>query len=453
LHYVGYPIDQQRIKIHLENILKLHRGDGWYSDRGRFDYYTAWIFNFLTPLINELYANKYEKELALKIKQNSNLFVEKFIHFFDDESRVIMWGRSSSYRNTITAPLIYNSIQNNAAIEPKEANRISFQSMEHFFYNNNMLSNGLPTLGYYHAHDNIIQPYSCPASPLMLGWVFCALLIDDDHSFWAASTNDNVSNYNEIGEVHVHNIDGPGISLWRYPENGTVELKTSKVNTTKTKLYTPHYARLAFSSLLPYETDGHDFSTMQYTVIKGGKVYHPNIINSFDYSDEILTREFSYQYKFLTRKTLLAQETPIRYGTLRVDKYIGKVKDFVSFSSYGIPEFETQIIVSKLEKDNAEAYVLDNGKYQLAFVLYYGFHQVRIENREGMNPISDKSSVVVSELASNNNDNRIVISSVLIKKSDEKFTRDELFQVENYKITQDYVEILLPNSNTTIFKI
>ncbi|MGX9418812.1 DUF2264 domain-containing protein [Vibrio sp. WJH972] len=452
LHSVGYPIDQSRIKQHLQNIVNLHVGDGWYSDRGRFDYYTAWIYNFLGPLVNELYANQYEKELALQIDQNANLFINNFVHFFDDESRIIMWGRSSSYRNAITVPLIYNSIQKNRAIEPEKANQISFQAMEHFFENENMLTNGLPSLGYYRAFDEIIQPYSCPASPLMLGWIFCALLIDDDHRFWDAS-NEGISSDSEcLKETQITNVEGPGISLWRYPESGTVELKVSKVNTTKTKLYTRHYSRLAFSSLFPYEIDGEDFATMQY-VVKGSKLYHPNIIDAFDHSDGIFRREFKYQYRFLESKSIKAQEVPVKYGTLRVDNYKGKVNDRVTLSSYGMPEFEDNIIVSKVEKQDAEAHILDNGKYQLAFILYYGFEETRVEQRKGTNPISEKSSVIVAKLATHCGDPVIAISSILVKKSGEKFTESELFQVSSYKIYQDHVELQWNSSGATVFNI
>lgn len=166
---------------HYDRIKQFYVGDGWFSDGEgeKFDYYNAWAFHYSLYWINNIDPN-FDQEF---IKVSSGKFSEKFKFFFG-KNGFPFFGRSVCYRLAAPAPLIASYLMKLDVVDEELAAR-SFDATWKHFIENDALTNGVPTQGYYEKDLDFLDNYSGPASSLWsLRSLILLLQIPRGTGFW-----------------------------------------------------------------------------------------------------------------------------------------------------------------------------------------------------------------------------------------------------------------------------
>ena len=196
----GFEIQEEILKDHLQHIMALYSGDGWYSDDPCYDLYNPWGYHFYGMLWCHWYGYENEPELARIITERNNEFSKDWPKFYSREGKQLMWGRSLIYRFGCSAGLGAHFLSDNPVIDPGFARRLASANMLQFLGKEELFVNGVPCLGYYGPFDPLIQFYSCAASPFWVAKIFVALSLPKDSPFWTAEENDGF--WGELGRRH-----------------------------------------------------------------------------------------------------------------------------------------------------------------------------------------------------------------------------------------------------------
>ena len=177
LHQHGYPANKDIMRDHASCILSYYAGDGWYRDGHLFDYYCPWAFHVYGPLWNEWYGYEEEPYIAKKIEAILNKLIETYPAFFDKNSHVTMWGRSSVHRSAASAPLAANFLLKNPTADPGLSRRILSGSLLQFITEKrNVLSIRSLPLVFMELFRALIQSYSCAASAFWIAKLLSCVL-------------------------------------------------------------------------------------------------------------------------------------------------------------------------------------------------------------------------------------------------------------------------------------
>ena len=254
LYMNGYPIDEDIMRDHAQNILHYYVGGGWYRDGQSFDYYSCWAFNMYTGIWNTWYGYEKEPYIAAKFEENSNELMKTYPDFFDRDGFTNMWGRSGIYRNAATSSFDGNLMMRNYDIDPGLARRICSGSLLQFFERDDFLWNGVPTLGFYGPFVPLVQGYSCAESPMWLAKALLCLHFPEDHPFWTAKENNGTWDKLEKNETKVTTLNGPALCFANHEANGITELRTGKMVKNKHDLHGIwNYGKLVYNSKFPWE--------------------------------------------------------------------------------------------------------------------------------------------------------------------------------------------------------
>lgn len=448
LYREGYEIDEEIMREHGQSILSYYAGNGWYRDGHRFDYYTPWAFQVYGPIWNVWYGYEKEPYIAEKIEQYANELVRCFPSMFDRDGHVTMWGRSSLYRNAATAPFAADFLLREPAAEPGLARRINSGALLQFLCREDVFVNGVPGLGFYGPFLPAVQGYSCAESPFWIANPFVALCLPDTHPFWTATEHNG--DWETLGKTEVTSIvmDGPGIVADHQGGAGAAEFRTAKGLFAPGDEYIRYYVRLAFHSHFPWEDfDYRGAEAMQYSLTYGkeetGRV--PNIMLYGGVRDGVLYRKeyFDFCHSFQGGASLELGDFSVANGMIRVDRMRIPDSPFtLTMGAYGMPAHAKGQPMEPVcrEENNAQAMILNNGKRQLALVIYHGFERLEVKRRSGVSAFGGESMLIYGVCRRERYYEcgpGVLVSAVLTKEGDAPWSDEELFPIRELRFGAD----------------
>ncbi len=452
LHMNGYPIDEDIMRDHAQNILHYYVGDGWYRDGQSFDYYSCWAFNMYTAIWNNWYGYEKEPYIAQKFEENSNELMKTYPLFFDRDGFTNMWGRSGIYRNASTSPFDANFMMKKSTMDPGLARRICSGSLLQFLQRDDFLWNGVPTLGFYGPFIPLVQGYSCAESPMWLAKALLCLHLPEDHPFWTATENNGTWEELKPNETKVTTLDGPALCMANHEANGITELRTGKMVKDKSDSHGIwNYGKLVFNTKFPWEsTPAEGVESQQYVLqymdSEGEKPITPNTTFWHGEKDCVLYRRQFWEYEPQTethwRTAIDLADFTVPYGIIRADK----IRMFrrplrLTLGSFGFPDNGTEVITR--EKDGYKAIILKGSNHtgkekQLAFTIMDGWSDIKLVKSTDTNPDSKNSIVVYAETTRTKQygyEPYFLISQTITKEDLADFTDDEIFPVKEITYT------------------
>lgn len=429
----GYAIDQDRLKSLLEKCLADYRGAGWYTDSPYYDYYSMWAFQMYGTLWTMFYGDKIYPEYAARFRTHLRDMANYYPYMFAEDGKMIMWGRSISYRMgaAVTFPLL-GTLQDQS-INYGWMRRIASGSLLQFLQHPEFLDEGVPTLGFYGAFDPAVQEYSCRGSVYWLGKFFLGLLLPEDNVFWSAKENNGAWDKEIKQEKPLLTFaKGSNILTTDYKHIGAAELR-AWCNSKQTGYYqgTENYNKLAYNSAFPWQADGKQGEIAMNYTFKTAKGWESLRMYNFN----------KYEQEVYYRDAVLASDETVKMqladlcltnGILRVDRFEGDKNQVIRLGHYALPQLPGNTIQQKTVRyKGQEAIVMDNGVYQLAFVSLLGWHTPELVPCENLHPEAAKSGVlnVQKEVAKGTN----LACLMLWKRSGEKWTNKELFPIREVK--------------------
>lgn len=431
----GYPIDELKLKGHMNALLTMYAGDGWYRDGLLFDYYTPWAFHVYGPVWNSWYGYDHEPEIAALIEAHSNDFIKTFNHFFDNNGQMVMWGRSNIYRTAVSSPFSANLLLEKSLVSPGQARRIMSGNLLQFVTKESTFVDGMLSLGYHGLFKSVIQAYSCSASPMWFGKVFACLYYPEAHPFWREKEQ---TVWERHEGIQLTELKGPGINVINRKRSGSTEIIPSKISMTKGDPRLQAYSRLAFSSDFPWEAmNPSGINTMQYTLKYGDEwLGIPNKILYCGSVDGVIYRraifEVTGNYGFDPSMDLA--EIPLEKGVLRIDRVRIDQKDFaLILGHYGLPVGAEGYEVIRMNTTDCSGAVVKSEHGSVAMMTIAGWDEVAYEERYGRNPVCDKSVVVYSKMNRTERyvGTQLLLTVLLNSPGQEEFLEEELIPVEN----------------------
>ena len=461
LNMEGYPIDHEIMLDHAQAILAYSVGDGWYRDGHSFDYYSCWAFNVYGPLWNLWYGYENAPGLAKRFEEQSNRLMETYADFFDKDGFTNMWGRSNIYRNASTSAFDGNFFLKKPDMDPGLARRICSGSLLQFFGREDVVKNGVPTLGFYGQFDPLVQGYSCAESPFWLGKAFLCLHLSADHPFWTAKENNGTWDKLPEKGVKVTTLNGPALCFSNHNANGETILRTGKVLKNQGDTHGMwNYSKLCFNTKYPWESmpkaeecekwngTAQNFETdlvesQQYVLkdLTAGYKIKANATFWYGEKEGVLYRRQFFDYNLHTEahwtQAVNLADFTVPYGIIRVDKHrLHRRPVRFTLGAYGFPDNGTQII--RKECGSAKAIILKGKDFcgnekQLAMTVYDGWDTLELVRSTGTNPDSENSIVVYAVGDKKKHygayEFYTMISQVITKESHEDFTEEELFPI------------------------
>ena len=449
LHNEGYPIDKEIMADHAQAILNYYVGDGWYRDGQSFDYYSCWAFQVYAPLWNLWYGYENEPYLAAKFEAYSNSLMKTYGDFFDKDGHTNMWGRSNIYRNAATSAFAGNLFLRKSEINPGLARRISSGSLMQFLGREDLLINGIPSLGFYGQFAPLVQGYSCAESPFWLGKAFLCLYFDATHPFWSSAENNGSWEHLSDGSIKETVLNGPALCFTNHSSSGETILRSGKVCKVRDDLPGMwNYSKLSYNSKYPWEatplsTDG-TVESQQYVLedhVRDCK-YYGNATFWHGMRDGILYRRQFFHYNLETEMHWLhavnLADFPVKNGLIRADKIrLFHAPVTITLGSYGFPDNGTEVLERTCE--NAKAVILKGRNAtglakQMAMTIYDGWESLHIAKSQGTNPDSANSLTIYATTTRHKQyggaEPYLLISQVITKESHEDFTEEELFPIK-----------------------
>lgn len=444
LHMEGYEVDEDIMRDHAQAILSYYSGDGWYRDGQCFDYYSCWAFNVYTAFWNLWYGYEKEPYLAARFEENSNKLMETYGSMFDRDGWTNMWGRSNIYRNGATSAFVGNLFMKNHKADPGLARRISSGSLMQFLSRDDLLCNGVPSLGFYGPFSPMVQSYSCAESPFWLAKAFLCLGLEKEHPFWTAAECGGVWDELAEGETRVTTLEGPGLCIANHEANAATELRTGKaVKRPEDQNGMWNYCKLAYHTKFPWEAEPTPgVETQQYVLkdeTRDGEQRANAVLWHGEKAGVLYRRSFfgfssSLEYQWTPAVDLADFTVP--YGLVRADKIRLFQKPLkLTLGSYGFPDNNTQVI--RRERAGAKAIILKGCDHmgrerQMAMTVFDGWDELTLVRSKGTNPDSENSIVICAALERKKQygyEPYLLISQTLTRDSLEDFSDEELFSV------------------------
>jgi hypothetical protein len=178
------------LEKNLTKVRDLHVDSGWFIDGDKFDFYSAWSLQFYPLFWAQWDGNDYPS-LRDEFYYRNDLFLQSYPHIFSRQGWMPMWGRSLCYRFAASSPLAVAFMRPGLpAIDPGFARRLCSGNLLQFLQNPDFLLHGIPSLGFYGQNPELVDSYSCVASPFWCAKLFMALLLAEDNPFWTARENE-----------------------------------------------------------------------------------------------------------------------------------------------------------------------------------------------------------------------------------------------------------------------
>jgi hypothetical protein len=440
----GYAINEKLLVDYLEKSLQHYRGEGWYNDSPAYDYYSMWAFQMYGILWSELYGNRYYPEIAKKYIANFSDLKHNYPYLFSRDGKMIMWGRSISYRYASIIPFPLMGFENAPGTNWGWMRRIASGTLMQFMEHPGFMKDGVPTLGFYGPFEPAVQMYSCRGSVYWGGKVFFGLLVPESHPFWTAVENEGAWE-EELQKGKVYNKFQPASELLitDYPNIGASEVRSWCYATVAGDWQkfrsSENYNRLAYNSAFPWQADGENGEVAMNYVIKNNKneweAWRLYTFKSF--TDEIYYRDVTLETNKDVQMNLADITLP--NGILRVDRKKGTEAASMRLGHYALPQLGKKIKTKTQKVNGKKATIIDNGHYQLAMVPLLGWSSTEAVTATGLHPESSNSKVIVvsNTPETGSKANQVYATLMLWKKSGEKWSANELLPLKEITPSPD----------------
>jgi hypothetical protein len=432
----GYAVNEALLRQYLAQSLADYRGEGWYNDHPAYDYYSMWAYQLYGRLWAHWFGERYYPELARRFEANFADMKDNYPLLFGRDGKMILWGRSCSYRFASVAPLPLLGLENRTDVNYGWMRRIASGVLLQFLTHPKFMDQRVPTLGFYGAFEPAVQVYSCRGSVYWMGKVFLGLLVPADSPFWTAVENEGPW-AGEFRRDTVVNKFQPASSILitDYPNLGAAEVRAwchERVATDWQQFRSSeNYNRLAYNSAFPWQADGPDGEVaMNYLVENKDRKWEALRLYTFrKFEDGIYYRSAELETDTCVRFDLA--DLPIANGTLRLDRVTAAEPTTVRFGHYALPKLGAAVRTEEREQRGRRATILDNGEYQLALVPLAGWDAAEVVRAHGLHPQSDESAVIdVRHAYDPRTEGTHLFATLLLwKRSGEAWTDAELFPV------------------------
>jgi len=439
----GYPVNEKLLVEYLDKTLNHYRGEGWYNDSPAYDYYSMWAFQMYGVIWAEYYGNRYYPEQAKKFMTNFSDLKDYYPYLFSRDGKMIMWGRSISYRYAAVTPFPLMGFENDPKTNYGWMRRIASSTLLQFFQHPDFMKDGVPTLGFYGAFEPAVQMYSCRGSVYWGGKVFLGLLVPKDNPFWKAVENEGAWETEfEKGKVYNKFSKGTNILITVYSTIGASEIRawchaTAAGDWQKFRS-TENYNRLSYNSAFPWQADGDKGEVaMNYVILNNKKKWEPLRLFTFKkFVDGVYYRDAVLE----TNKNVRLQlaDFPMPNGILRVDKVNCSDTVKLRLGHYALPQLQGEISQEIRTVKGHEVRIISNGVYQLAMVTVNGWEKMETVHSKGLHPESLTSEVlnVSDTYFPGKNHQKTYCTLMLWKKAGESWTDDELVPIHKISISE-----------------
>ena len=457
----GYSINKNLLTEYLQKTLDHYRGEGWYNDNPAYDYYSMWAFQMYGMVWSEYIGKKYYPKFAQQFLDNFKEVKDYYPYMFSRKGEMIMWGRSISYRYASIAPFPLMGYENDSKTNYGWMRRIASGTLLQFLQNPDFLKDSVPTLGFYGAFEPAVQSYSCRGSIYWSGKAFLGLLVPENNPFWTATENEGAWE-KELAKGTVSNKfqKGSGIMITDYPNIGASEIRAwchvQVIGTGEPFRGSENYDRLSYNSAFPWQADGENGEVAMNYVIKNKDnkwealrlFTFKKFENGIYYRNAELETNKNIQFKLA--------DIPLPDGILRVDKIVSPDSVNLRLGHYSLPQLKAHIKEEIRNINGHQVRIINNGIYQLAIISLEGWSSMEFVQSKGLNPISEQSEVInVSDKFSAKKTSQKIYSTLMLwKKTDEKWTDNELIPVKKmqYSANKNSVTILFRNGERKIVK-
>lgn len=430
----GYPVDEKLLQSHLDHLLMLESGEGWFRDKSH-DYYTAHVYQLYGSVWNRFYGRKNEPGRAAEIDRQFNRFIASYPRIFSRSGKVNMWGRSILYRMGASASLPAAFLRGGEpGIDPGFARRLASGALLQFVTHPKFFENGVPALGYYGHFEPALQSYSCSASPFWMFMNFTALALPADDPFWTAVENEGL--WTALGsESRGELLSGAGLLLVNHGSTGTSEIVNGKAHNAD-----PSYCRLRYDTDFPWEADSVGGTTAAEISLftpggkssgKGGGGPFPETVNLAGLRDGVLYRQAIFANDRNGGEPPFADMADIVLpgGHLSVVRLRKVSPCELREGHYGLPHDGSEAVVTERTVDGRKALIASIPGRQLALTNYRGWDDARAERHEGLNPAAGASTVLsVSRKDETRYGSPDLLISVMLHKTDDKPWPDDALQ-------------------------
>lgn len=444
----GYTVNETLLKEYLQKSLNDYRGEGWYNDNPAYDYYSMWGFQMYGILWSEYFGKKYYPDFARQFKNNFKEVKHYYPYMFSKSGKMIMWGRSISYRYAAVAPFEMMGFENDSTTNYGWMRRIASGTVLQFLQNPMFMKDSIPTLGFYGPFEPAVQSYSCRGSVFWSGKAFLGLLVPADNPFWTAKENDGPWEF-KFKKNHVYSkfSNHTNILITDYPNIGASEVRAwcnvPVIGASEPFRGSENYNRLSYNSAFPWQADGNNGEVSMNYVVKNIdnkwealRLYtFRNFKDGVYYRDAVLETNKKIQFKLA--------DIPLPNGILRIDKVrcddpaLKMIQ--LRLGHYALPEMQVPIseLTSKIGK--FQVHSIDNGKCQLAMIPLEGFKHTEYVHCTGLNAQSHRSTVInaFDTFIPGNKKYKFYITLELWKNAGKNWTNSEIEVVKQIKIDQN----------------
>ena len=452
----GYGINEKLLVDYVERTLQHYSGDGWYHDAPAYDYYSMWAFQMYGPLWAHFFGEKYYPDYAKQFQENFKPLKNNYPYTFSRNGEMIMWGRSMSYRFASTIPLALTGLQQDPSTNFGWMRRIASGALLQFLKNPNMLSEGIPTLGFYGAFEPTVQSYSCRGSVYWMGKAFLSLLLPEQNPYWAAKENEGPwKDQFRKGQVYNKFEDSANLLITNYPNIGASEVRVwchvKAIGAGESFRSSENYNRLSYNSAFPWQADSMEgVVSMNYIFKNKSGAWEPFRLYTFRkyeqgiyYRDAVLETDSNIKFNLA--------DIPLANGILRIDKSNSSEAIDMKLGHYALPEINGPV---KKETRTVKGYpvqIINNGIYQLAMIPLKGWTTMHTFHAKGVHPASKESEVInVEDFFAPENGRFVYATLMLWKKAGEKWTDDELIPVRNITEKENTLIVQMLNGDKKV---
>ncbi|GGK72341.1 DUF2264 domain-containing protein [Rufibacter glacialis] len=438
----GYQVNEKLMQEYLDKSLEQYRGQGWYHDSPAYDYYSMWAFQVYGPLWAEFFGRKHYPAYAARFMDNFKEVKDNYPHLFGRDGKMIMWGRSISYRFAAAGPFPLMAFAQEPGTNYGWMRRIASGNMLQFLQNPHFIApDNLPTLGFYGPFEPAVQIYSARPSVFWMGKIFLGLLVPEDHPFWTVKENEGAWE-KELRQGHVYNKfqEGSKLLITNYPNIGASEVRAWCHETVAKDWQqfrsTENYNRLAYNSAFPWQADGAQGEVAMNYVFKNKKnAWEALRLYTFrKFEDGVYYRDVVLETSDKIKLNLADITLP--NGILRIDRNLSTEATQVRLGHYALPQKNGPIKETSRTVKAHPVKIIDNGEYQLAMVSLLGWENLETVNATGLHPESQNSSVInATDSFVPGQQPKVYATLMLWKRSGEKWTDKELVPVQ--KIEED----------------
>lgn len=440
LRHHGYPIREELFRDHIDALLALDAGQGWFRD-AHFDYYNAWVFHLYAPIWCRFFGYSHDPKVAALMERQSCELMQSYPLMFARHGHMLMWGRSIAYRTGAISPIPAAYLfRTPPPLDPGWARRICSGNLMQFFERDDFLMNGVPSLGFYGHFEPAIQNYSCAASPMWGYLNFLAMFsLPADHPFWTATENEgDWEQLRAPDALREITLDAPGLHLVNRASTGHTELLSAKAEPADLG-----YNRLAYHTAFPWEEIDRSVGlAMHYTrrtrsPVSGEGHQMPVKVHWCGVRASVLYRQLKMSHLIFGSPALMdLADLSLPTGTLRVDRPRFFLSGELRLCHYGLPHVNGK--AAEIERRSVRGHSAIIARIpgrQVALVALSGWDELGFSVHSGFNPEARDSTVLWAEWrhAETFPTLKPRITLLLHKTDDSPWTDDQLCPVASFE--------------------